>query len=153
MTTTLFNISSIFTPFFSIKSSLKSLPLEDQNLLESVLHTLRKEFQEVYKLEIRDDSRLVWSFITNSLPATWTKKRIFQELALTHYIHNYTDYPYSFQKLIEIRAYLERQHYEQTGEKRDFGEYVRDMIVPIFRIEAMIKKHPGLDFPIKWPWL
>ena len=103
-------------------------------------------------LDIRNDSRLVWCYMIDMLDKDWTIERVMDELALTHYLHNYTDYPLCFPELVALRHTLEQEYFQTTGEYRDFGEFIRRYYVPLYRMNAMLRKHPDGRFPRVWPW-
>lgn len=53
--------------------------------------------KKIVSLDVRDDSRLVWSFIIGQLPE-WSEEMIATQLACIHYLYNYTDYTHRLQQ-------------------------------------------------------
>ena len=97
--------------------------------------------------DIRDDSRLVHAFLTNRLTPQWTKERVVQELCLTYFLYNYTDYP-TYSK--EVLPILAKYCNEKAGMPYHVAwNHVHKYMVPQFKYVA-IEKAGGM--PDVWPW-
>lgn len=126
--------------------------------LENTIHRLkkiRKALNEIL-LPLRDDSRLAWAFARNQLGPEWNFCRVIHELALNHYMYNYTNY----------RAYTNDIHIQkqvlvnttfgglpERDAKRYTEEFIRDYLLPYRRFIYMINYYTPQEMPKIWPWL
>lgn len=115
------------------------------------------ELKEQRGIELRDDSRLVWSFVTNQLAPGWTKEKVMDELCLLQYIFAHTPYSQHYRSSIpvvkhEIETQLFAGYPQPFASARAF-EYVQKFVIPLYRIAAMLSAHPDQKFPVTWPWM
>src|SRR5205085_1785244 len=95
---------------FSIQAALLGLPSDLQDKISQEVDQFQTKLLEKHHLKLRDDSRLVWSFLMHELSPFWTEKRVMDELCLLNYIHNETCYTEKFKSTIPIvKLNLEQQ--------------------------------------------
>jgi len=138
---------------FSIRAALTAIPLHQQQTVVDKLNNLVAKMRTTYQLDIRDDSRLVWSYITNNLHPSWTEQYIMNELCLMHYIYNATKYQDHFASTIPVvHDHLQRTLFANYPQYTN--EYVRKFVIPLYRIRAMMDAHEeDNSYPTKWPWI
>jgi len=110
---------------------------------DALLDSLKKEGIN----EVRDDSRLVHAFLCKRLTPQWTRERVVQELCLTYFLYNYTEYPEFSRDVLPIFA---KYCHEKAGMPYHVAwSHVHKYMVPQFKFVA-IEKAGGL--PDTWPW-
>jgi len=87
------------------------------------------------QLCLRDDSKLAWGYISDT-SVGWTLESIINEIALTHYLYNYTKY----NELVVSNLHL------LDGINSQFE-------LAFLKLQAMQMKHPLGDYPTVWPWI
>jgi hypothetical protein len=141
-------------PTFSIEAALLGMPPDLHLVTVTRLNMFARNLWQRHGLRMRDDSRLVWSLVTDALPAGWTAEKVMNELCLMHYIHNYTNYSRQFKTTIPIvKQNIEQQIFKHMPNASFYAyEYVQKYVIPIYRIRAMMDCHPNQQFPNEWPW-
>lgn len=138
-------------PTFSIRYALISVSPKKNIEVRNRFEQLSNMLWERTGLLLRDDSRLAWSFITHTLPRGWSLYRVVDELALTHYLHNYTQYKQIVRCVLPvIKSTLDSN--PSVGPLNSW-EYIQRFIIPRYRMEAMMSAHPDGIFPMVWPWM
>jgi hypothetical protein len=140
---------------FSIQAALLGLPPDMAQPLRARVNTFAQRLYEQRRLHIRDDSRLVWSFVTQTLPEGWDETKVMDELCLLQYIHQYTDYVQQYKSTIPIvKQNIEQQVFLGSPfASAQAYEYVQKCVIPLYRIQAMMEAHPDQELPTVWPWL
>ena len=136
---------------FSIQAALMGLPFDMFNVCAIRLNEFQQKLWNERQLMLRDDSRLVWSFVSGQLPG-WTEAKVMDELCLVQYLHSHTDYVSKFKCTIPIvKLNIEQQVFAGMDSSRASShayEYVQKFVIPLYRIQAMFDAHPDHDFPV-----
>lgn len=140
---------------FSIQAALLGLPPDLAYTTRARLNALASKLFQERRLQIRDDSRLVWSFVTDTLAPGWDETKVMDELCLLQYIHQYTDYVQQYKSTIPIvKQNIEQQIFlDSPCASTQAYEYVQKFVIPLYRIQAMFEAHPDGHMPTEWPWL
>ena len=127
--------------------SLSSM-IESGEIKKDEYDSLLNSLKEQGITSIRDDSRLVYAFLSKRLTPQWTAERVVHELCLTYYLYNYTDYP-AYSK--DILPLLAKYCNEKAGMPYHVAwNHVHKYMVPQFKFVA-IERNGGL--PSVWPWM
>jgi len=140
---------------FSISAALMGLPPDMGRAVAERLNQFSEKLMRERRLPLRDDSRLVWSLVTNNLPGGWDETKVMDELCLLQYLHQYTDYGARYKCTIPIvKNNIEQQVFAKSPYASAHAyEYVQKFVIPVYRIGAMLARHPNGDFPKVWPWI
>jgi len=96
----------------------------------------------------RDDSRLLFAWIAQRLPAHWNEDTVLAEIELTHHLYNHTDFPRSGPLALaaaEAKVLEENPEMPPLVARRVCHEFV----APALR--AAVFERSGVPTP--WPWL
>lgn len=139
-------------------SICKEISIADSSKLKHTIAKLKKvrEALNDILLPLRDDSRLVWAFVTDQLDHNWPFERVIHELALHHYLYNYTCYrsyiqDISFQKQELMNTVF--KDIDQEDAKYYADKFIRDYMLPYRRMVFMLNEHQPDEMPNIWPWL
>lgn len=123
---------------FSVRGLINSIP--DDQIKEELLEKLI-EFNAYlgwnYGITSRDDSRLVWEYLTsNNIP----KQVIATELYLLHLLYTYTNYA-EYVKGVVQQIY---KKYSQFYRRQFLQHHIRNFVLPIIRVEYLGKIYEHL---------
>lgn len=145
-------------PIFSIQSALVGIPHEFRKATIIRLQSLRWILLQRAGLQLRDDSKLAWNFITQNLSPEWDLLHVADELILTHYLHNHTNYGNTAKSVIPIvKSTIEQQlgvpksvygHQSNRVHSKAVWEYMQRLVIPLYKIHAMEEAHPDGNFPV-----
>lgn len=131
---------------FSIARALERLPAATRDLTRQRLDTLKAVMRSRVSLEVRDDSKLAWAYARNTLDSTWTAQFVADELALMHFLYNYTNFN-------QWKSTIQFEHVPNSI--RYTGEFFQMFTNPMKRIEFMCTLFANGNFPTNrtWPWV
>lgn len=157
------NIESVAQSFcaemghFSIEKALFGMPEDIRETLAAKVSSFQQKLFYERNLLLRDDSRLVWSLLTGLLPESWTPERVMDELCLMEYLHKYTQYVRDYKGVIPVvKQDLQKRLFSEFPDaKASFlaHEYMQKFVIPVFRMQAILKKHPDARLARVWPWM
>lgn len=128
---------------FSIKKNLDELnhsnPEEKIKYLKK-LTNISNYVKENYGIEIRDDSQLIWSYLTEMQETPKTISYVSEEIWFTTILYRYTDYEMVSKKNIpEIKYFLMKGHEEHPLCSQQTWEHIRNFVIPSLKIDCMAK--------------
>jgi hypothetical protein len=126
---------------FSIRGALMGLPSDMHAVVTQKLAHFAEVLLRERNLEFRDDSRLVWAFVTGSLPPTWTMEKVMDELTLLQYIYRETLYTSKYSSSIPvIKTTLEKSTFHKNSDPSGKAfQYVQRYVIPVCRIAAVME--------------
>jgi hypothetical protein len=125
-----------------------------KKFLETASEDAKKRYSEVescmkeQKLEIRDDSRLVQAYLDDVLGKEWNPEKIKNELCVTHYLYNYTEYGNYSSKMFPLIAKFFHDKLNMPWSVA-WG-HSKKHIIPMLKYVAT-EQEGGI--PTTWPWL
>lgn len=121
---------------FSIEEELKSIT--DPNIKESAFkkrEQLIQTLETVYKIQLRDDSRLAWTFITE-MPES-ELQHIAREIWHTRLLHEFTSYSELCKDILPLvkKELIERRHMDP----QKAWEHIQHFVLPYLQLDCMEK--------------
>jgi len=120
---------------FSLNYNLSLLPEEQRLPLVAKLDRLVIFLENKYNMKVRDDSRLIWSYLT-TLPETELENTC-KELWYTKLLYEYTKYPQVLKMLPNIKYNLVYLHSWYPLAPQRAWEHIQNYILPIMQLECM----------------
>lgn len=137
---------------FSIDKELNNIT--DENYKNTLLVKLRALDEKCFTqcgIHIRDDSRLIWSFVTNKLPKIWDEQRVFSELCITRFLHQYTAYSEQFHVL--KTKFISKLNSTTKYPHIPYDPLIiRKCIIPIMKLQTLKQHSADFDDMVQWPW-
>lgn len=127
----------------SISKFLETASDESRERYENVQRCMKEQ-----GLEIRNDSRLVLSYLEDSLGREWTPEKITNELCVTHFLYNYTEYGSYATKMFPLIAKF--FHEKLNMPWAISWNHSKKHIVPMLKYVAT-EQVGGI--PSTWPWM
>lgn len=139
---------------FSIQRAMLEIPQQYVEGVRKNIEDVRVKLEE-YKLDLRDDSRLAFSYATNTLYPAWSLDEIVYELCLMHFLYNYTNYPKICRTFLTqmkqsfVHDFPIHISYEQLDDIAN--RHIQQYGIPMCKIMAIRELENGL--PEQWPWI
>ena len=109
------------------------------------LEQLRTAMDE-FGIHLRTDSRLIRQWVAGTLD--WTLPQVVQELLLTHYTYQHTDYESRLGQIVPTLVRHLQVHHGMARE--DTWAHVQTYILPAVRCLSWCVHG---DVPAQWPWV
>ena len=142
-------------PSFSIQRALLGLPPDLQEPISYRLKLFANKLFRQAQLECRDDSRLIWSLVNGELSEDWNENKVIDELCVTKYLHDHTNYENEYKCTIPVvKQNIEQQIFSEYSDSSiKAHEYVQKFVIPLYRIKSILDIHPNGKLASPWPWI
>lgn len=120
---------------FSLSYNLSLLSEEQRAPLVDKLDKLVLLLKTKYNMNLRDDSRLVWAYLT-TLPETELENTC-KELWYTKLLYEYTKYPQSLKALPQIKYNLMYPHSWYPLASQRAWEHIQNFVLPVMQLECI----------------
>ncbi len=133
---------------FSIEKCIETYTSNEciRSLLRDILNYLRSKLHDICKIDIRDDSRLVWRYVRgkyeqstrnadDTRSSEWTENRVLFELFVTNWLYTQTDY----RKRVHDLWDSWKESKKILGSPNNARAIIRKFEIPLLRLQLMLE--------------